>query len=483
MAVCHSQDIFESAAAQALRQYVQARGRAWQAGTPGLEQFERDLHTQVMALERELVAAELARYDVAAERIEVGGVDYQRLPAATETYMSAAGPVTVARHLYRPAGRNRRSICPLELRAGMVAGHWTPRAARLAAYVSAELTAGDAAKFWGELGNMQPSRASLGRLPATLSAVWEGQRLEWEASLRATETVPLAATTLAVSMDGVMVAMKAAAGERQAKKAAAGKHGSGPAGKREVGCASVSLYDAAGERLQTVRYGRMPEPLKASLQAQVLAETDASLGSGPDMRRVHLADGARGNWSWLAEVARQQAGPAVAWVEIVDFFHACEHLQRGCDAIWGEGTPRGQAEFARLKLLLKDDPGGRQKLANCFRYHLGRLRGARRQRLRLEQGYFRNQYDRMDYPTYQRAHLPIASGVIEATCKTLVTQRLKRSGMAWSQAGGQALLTFRSLIQSDRWPRAWDLLAAAFRQPVIVTAPGATPYATLPLAA
>lgn len=327
---------------------------------------------------------------------------------------------------------------------------------------------------------MQPSRSSLGRLPAAVSTVWEGQRFAWEAGLRAAETVPAAAASLALSVDGVMVAMKTAAAERQAKKGAAGKHASGPAGKREVGCASVSVYDAAGERLQTVRYGRMPEPLKVSLQAQVQAELASVLAVRPDLRRVHLADGAQGNWAWLADQARQHAGPDATWVEIVDFFHACEHLHLACDALWGESAPRGQAEFARLKVLLQDDATGRDRVARCLRYYAGRLRGTRRQRLVAEQRYFRNQYDRMDYPAYQREHLPIASGVIEATCKTLVTQRLKRSGMAWSLTGGQALLTLRSLIQSDRWPRAWDLLAAAFRQPISI--PAATSYSRLPLA-
>lgn len=145
MAVCHSQSIFESPAMEALRRFVQQRGQAWQAGTPAFEQFERDLQAQVMAVERELVAAELARYDVTAAEIEVAGVPYQPVLVDSETYLSAAGPVTVERHLYRPAGCNSRSICPLEWRVGIVAGYWTPQAARLAAYVSAELTAGDAA--------------------------------------------------------------------------------------------------------------------------------------------------------------------------------------------------------------------------------------------------------------------------------------------------------------------------------------------------
>jgi len=62
--------------------------------------------------------------------------------------------------------------------------------------------------------------------------------------------------------------------------------------------------------------------------------------------------------------------------------------------------------------------------------------------------------------------LPIASGVVEAACKTLVTQRLKGSGMAWTPAGGQASLTLRSLIHSQRWQHAWALLHADFQHTV-----------------
>ena len=53
---------------------------------------------------------------------------------------------------------------------------------------------------------------------------------------------------------------------------------------------------------------------------------------------------------------------------------------------------------------------------------------------------------------------PIGSGVVEAACKTLVTQRMKCSGMRWGQDGGQAILTFRGHIQSDRFERGWNLL-------------------------
>jgi hypothetical protein len=56
--------------------------------------------------------------------------------------------------------------------------------------------------------------------------------------------------------------------------------------------------------------------------------------------------------------------------------------------------------------------------------------------------------------------------VVEAACKTLVTQRLKRSGMRWRDDGGQAILTLRAFCQSDRFDRAWRLIAETYRSVV-----------------
>jgi hypothetical protein len=471
MEVSHTDDILESPAAQRLRQFVRERRQAWQADTPGFEQFERELHEQVLAVEREVLAIELARYDVAAEQIEVGGVIYHPVWMDTAAYLTTAGEVQVERHLYRPAGHNSKSICPLELRVGIIAGYWTPRAARQATFVTAQLTCGDAEAVLAEFGAMCPSRSSLDRLPRDLSSRWEAQRAAWEAALRSQETIPEAAASVALSVDGVMVAMKAKAAERVAKQAEAGKHASGPAGHQEAGCGTVSLYDADGDRLQTVRLGRMPESKKVTLQAQLQGELQSLLALRPDLRRVHLADGAEPNWKLLAEIEQALSLSPVSWLEIVDFYHACDHLKEGCDAIWGESTPRSQAEFARLKTLLKEAEGGADRIIRSFKHHAGRSSGNRQRRIQAQLTYFRNQRPRMNYPEYLRQHLPIASGVMEAACKTLVTQRLKCSGMAWSPAGGQAILTFRSLIQSARWPRAWPLLAADFRQPVAVVKP------------
>jgi hypothetical protein len=139
MEFCHDNPILRSPAIERLGQFIRERGVQWTTGTPDFERFEHELHEQIMTLERELLGEELARYDVSAEQVEVGGMRYRPVLTTPETYLTVAGPVSVMRYLYRPAGRESRSICPLEVRAGLMAGY-RRRAARQAAFVLAHLT-------------------------------------------------------------------------------------------------------------------------------------------------------------------------------------------------------------------------------------------------------------------------------------------------------------------------------------------------------
>ena len=330
MELCHKNSTLQSPAFEKLGQFVLEWRTQWENSTPDFERFEHELHEQIMALECEFLTEELARYDVKAEQIKVGGVTYRQALTSSETYLSAAGSLPIERHLYRPAGRGSRSICPLELRAGIIGGYWTPRAARQAAFAMAHLTPGDSEGLFAELGGMRPSRSSLDRLPKELSGHWEVQRQKWEAALRTEETVPHEARVIAISVDGVTVRMKS--GERRFKRDQPGKHASGPIGQREAGCGTVVLYDAEGERLQTIRYGRMPERRKVTLQQQLETEAASVLAVRPDLKRVLLADGAEPNWSLLSEVDQACGAPSQPSVEIVDFYHACDHLKEGCDA-------------------------------------------------------------------------------------------------------------------------------------------------------
>ena len=274
-----------AAMAKALKRLAQALSTHSARGHEGFERFEREVHALFVQAEREVLAEELERLDVDVPYVVLDGRRHSRVLRASETYTTAVGPVTVMRTLYR-AGQ-RKAVVPLELRAGIVEGHWTPLAARQASYLVAHLTPQECEATLRELGNMTPSKSSLDRLPKALSARWEAHREAHEAALRERFTVPEEAASMAVSLDGVMVPMKD--GERSAKRAearAAGRRTKGPAGYQEVGCASVSFYDAEGERLDTVRFARMPEAKKATLKLMLAAEVHAVLGQRPDLACV-----------------------------------------------------------------------------------------------------------------------------------------------------------------------------------------------------
>lgn len=474
MQVSHITESLQPPALLRLAQFIRHHRGQWPqaAEPPDLERFEHELHEHILAVERDLLAEELSRYEVTADEVTIDDMTYHRSLASPETYLSAAGPVSVPRHLYRPAGRRTKSVCPLEVRAGIVGGLWPPRAARQGAFVMAHLTSREGAALFAELGGMQPSRSTLDRLPKTVSACWEPQRESWEATLRASETVPDAAAVLAVSLDGVMTPMTTADPDEEPGPPASAA--SPPRHYREASCGTVSLYTAAGDRLATVRYGRMPEYKKATLCGQLQAECQSILALRPPLKVVKLADGAEENWRFLDGLDLGLDATALARVEpvsILDFYHAAEHLKTACDTIWGAESVGSKAEFSRFRTLLKEDDQGGDKVIGCLRYRLGRTRGRQRERLAKELTYFRNQRSRMRYAQYQREKLPIGSGVVEAACRTLVTQRLKRSGMRWELAGGQAILTLRSVIQSERWERGWALVRGACRKLVSVVTP------------
>jgi hypothetical protein len=105
MELCHNDIFLHSAAVKQLAELIQNRREKWAGQQTELlnmndfEGFEQELHKLVMALECELVSEELSRYDLTAEEIIVEKKTYRRGRCYSETYLTAAGCITVARHL------------------------------------------------------------------------------------------------------------------------------------------------------------------------------------------------------------------------------------------------------------------------------------------------------------------------------------------------------------------------------------------------
>ena len=173
------------------------------------------------------------------------------------------------------------------------------------------------------------------------------------------------------------------------------------------------------------------------------------LGSALVTMVVLLGDGA--DWIWRYSPTFLGLGQAKV-VEILDIYHAFEHLGTVASAVFGQGSKAGEEWLQLLKQKLETQ-GPAPILAA-----LAELRpegeGAAAE-VRKAVGYFTENAARMDYPTFIAMNLPIGSGAIESACKTLIEEREKGAGMRWTKAGAQSIATLRALHRSGHWAEFW----------------------------
>jgi hypothetical protein len=155
---------------------------------------------------------------------------------------------------------------------------------------------------------------------------------------------------------------------------------------------------------------------------------------------VVLGDGAPWIWSLAAEHFGRR-------IDIVDWYHATEHLWTLGKALWGDGTAAAKAWVEQAKTRLWEQ--GPAALLADWR-PLCPSTAEATEVLRRERGYFTTNVSRMHYPRYRAQGLPIGSGAVESAAKHVVQQRLKRAGMRWSFAGAQALLALCAHHASGR---------------------------------
>jgi hypothetical protein len=157
---------------------------------------------------------------------------------------------------------------------------------------------------------------------------------------------------------------------------------------------------------------------------------------------VFLADGA----PWLWQIAAAQFPQAI---QILDFYHASEHLYTIAHARLGEGT-------AAAKDWVQARQG--ELLADQVRTVLGAIAAwkpqsrAAKQLRRREFRYFRHKAERLRYGSFREQGYQISSGVMEATCKHVVGQRLDQAGMHWRPEAATAIGALRAALLSSQPP-------------------------------
>jgi hypothetical protein len=365
------------------------------------------------------------------------------------------GTIALQRCLYEPLLEARtdelRSFAPLELCLGVVANNATPALAERVGRLASGQTQQELLEVlqrehhvsWSVKVLRQVTAAVSGGIAPHVRAMQQQALLRWLAQAR--QRRGRRRVVLAVGRDGIMLPIRK---EDHYK---------------EGGVATLSVYDRRGRRVGTLYLGEMPEAKQLTLSAELTALVKAVLTDweGPLPRRVYLTDAGYHQTTYFQEVLSRMedprhAGQRLEWLWIVDYYHAASYVSQLATVLF-RAENRRQAWSRRMRRLLRDEERGVIRVLQSAAQYGGRKDWSKEagQAYAEAYNYLLRHSQAMKYNVYKRMGLPIGSGVTEAGCKVVFTQRFKESGMTWSLEGGEVILRLRLAVLSGVWEEVY----------------------------
>lgn len=427
--------------------------------------IEREIEQLSADIERSAHADILASLEVDAPRVCIGGKRYALVGHSPATYYLMAGPVTLTRALYREVGvRNGKTVDAISLRAGVIGDGWLPKTAQSMAFLVQQGTSREAAAASAQLGRLPYSRTSFERVTHEVGGLWGPVHVDIEDQLITEFKVPEKACSISIAIDRVAVPMEEPAKPPLGRPRTAAPKNPITRAFRMAYCGAVTLHDRMGRCLHTIRYGCMPAGDATLLCTGMANDVYRLMQRKPSLLIVLLADGAPEMWNLLEAALPPELLGKLA--KLVDFWHVIEKLAAAVKLLAGDEAGRA-ALLRRWKLLLRRRNGAALEI-------LAELRASGKEWLRIDSAqpvhdaitYLERHHERMAYASARRQHLPIGSGNVEATCKTLIAVRMKRAGSRWKHVTGDHIVKLRALALSDRWDSAMKHLHAKRRTAV-----------------
>lgn len=187
----------------------------------------------------------------------------------------------------------------------------------------------------------------------------------------------------------------------------------------------------------------------------------AHLGGPETFGQLVWAEAYRRDWSRAADTAVIGDGAKWIWnlagehffdsAQIVDWYHAKQHLWAAAHLLHGEGTAEAKQWVTTQETPLFE--GHAERLADGL-CPTSKRRSAQTTQLHEHAHYFRENHRRMQYLEFRENNYPIGSGTAESGCKQF-RARFTGSGMRWSRPGAERLLPLRAAVMSDRFDVLW----------------------------
>jgi hypothetical protein len=373
------------------------------------------------------------------------------------------GPIALCRFYYQPLERYGKGLFPLEIQLGIITGVATPALADMVARLAAELTQRQTLESLRQQGVTWGTRTLRKVVAAMADSMSEHRHQAQVESLLSWFSTAAAGKgprrfVLSVGRDGVMIPIV-----KNQKY-------------QEAAAATVSVLDRWGRRLGTVYLGQMPQAHQTTLGDDLtrLLKNVLCCWEGPLPRLVYVTDCGHHPTVYFEEVLSRMIHPRrpreyLEWEWVVDYYHACQYITKLGEAIFGTGRD-ATAWAAKQRRVLKEKPGGVFRVLRSAGALLT-VRGlvGEEQVYWTAYHYLRNRASKMDYSMYRYLRIPIGSGITEAACKIVFTQRFKQSGMKWTIEGGRPILALRVIHLSGVWEQVREARLKSHTMPQPVT--------------
>jgi hypothetical protein len=422
--------------------------------------FERELANEVRQLGRQVAEHVYNQFEPAEPEslphyVHHEAGEYRRLNHQTPNREVATlfGKITLWRRGYRYVERDtgEPTVFPLEIQLGLVEGA-TPALASAAAAALAETgaTQDTALQRLRSQHGVAWGVKKLRAVAENVSSAMETFRREHQARKivawlrQAQDSTGKNRPVLAVGRDGITLKTQ-------------------PHSFFEVAsAATLTVYDRNRQRLGTVYLAYAPELGQQTMTDELTALLNEAFRQweGPLPRLAYLTDAGDNETSFyrraLKPMRHPLTGKRLGWEWIVDYYHAAQRLTTMAEALFGAGQ-EASAWAARMRKLLKKPNGPFRVLhaAAALKARRWMSKGAHKE-FDKAYNYLRLRTKHMQYAAFRNQGLPIGSGITEAACKTVFTQRLKLSGMRWSRGGAQTILNLRVILLSGLWEEVYQ---------------------------
>ena len=362
-----------------------------------------------------------------------------------KSFDTVLGLVTLTRAWYHCAECGH-GLAPRDTELGLAGTSMSPGLAAMNDRAAAAGPFAGAASLLAGLAGVQLTAKRVERAAEASGATVAAAGRERARLIAARKLVPLPPSPLPDKLYAVIDGT----GVPMTSKETAGREGKGSDGRartREVKLAVFFTQDKLDSAGYPVRDRDSTSVIATFEPASVFAGMVRAEGirRGADHVRQLTVIGDGAAWIWNTVAAKFPEA-----TQIVDLYHAREHLYdlaRLLEFMLLDHKDEWLA--ARLEDL---DYGDIDSITAAARKYP--LTGVKKDELDTALGYFENNAPRMRYHWFRQCGLFVGSGVVEASCKSVIGQRLKQAGMHWTVNGADAIIALRCQEASSTWEQA-----------------------------